>query len=132
MSTPVRPADRYGDHTGGTRRRLIAGIAAAAVLVTVAIGFIARASDTRIHAAVLSWTEPRGDAMEATVEVIRRPGTSVACDLIAMDIRQIIVGQTELVAPATPERRLVMTAEIPLQGDAVAASVRGCVPIEPG
>lgn len=130
MTAPIRPADRYGDRAGGSRRRLIAGVAAAVILVVVAIGFIARASDTRIHAAVLSWNEPSGDAMTATVEVIRRPGTSVTCDLIAMDLRQIIVGQIELVVPPTDERRLVVTAEIPLQGDAVAASVRGCVPVE--
>ena len=130
MTAPIRPADRYGDRTDGNRRLIIAGIAAAVILVAVALGFIGRAYDTRIHAAVLSWNEPSGDTMAATVEVIRRPGTSVTCDLIAMDVRQIIVGQLELVAPPTDERRVVLTAEIPLQGEAVAASVRGCVPAE--
>jgi|SRR5690606_16305429 len=131
MAAPTRPADRYGDRTSRDRWLLIAGIVVAAVVVAAAIGFIARASDTRIHAAVLSWTEPRGDTMEASVEVIRRPGTAVTCDLVAMDLRQVIVGQTELVVPDTDERRLVMTAEIPLQGGAVAVSVRGCTPAEP-
>lgn len=128
MTDLNRPADRYGDRTGSDRRRLVAGIAVAVILAAVAIAFIARASDTRIHAAVLSWSEPANESMEATVEVIRNPDTTITCDLIAMDLRQIIVGQIELVVQPSAERRVVVTAEIPLQGDAVAASVRGCEP----
>lgn len=122
-----RPADRYGDRT--TRRWLL--VVAAVVAVAAMIGavvFIARASDAQIRTSVLSWEEPRNETMTATVELVRRPDQVVTCDLVALDIRQIIVGQTELVVPATSERRVVVTAEIPLQGDAVAASVRGCTP----
>jgi hypothetical protein len=52
----------------------------------------------------------------------------VTCDVVAVDIRQIVVGQTELVVPATSNRRVVVDVDIPLQGDGVAVSVRGCEP----
>lgn len=132
MTAPTnRPADRYGDRT--TRRwMLVAAVLVAVAAVIAAVIFIARASDAQIRASVLSWEQPSAETMTATVEVVRRPGTAVTCDLVARDLRQIIVGQTELVVPATPERRVVLMAEIPLQGDAVAASVGGCVPADSG
>lgn len=128
MTTPAsRPADRYGDRTRG-RWLIVVAVALAAVAVVAAVVFIARAADAQIRASVLAWEAPPGDIMTATVEVVRRPDQMVTCDLIARDLRQIIVGQTELVIPATPERRVVVTAEIPLQGDAVVAAVQGCTP----
>jgi hypothetical protein len=66
--------------------------------------------------------------MTASIEVLRRPDTVVTCDVVAVDIRQVIVGQTELVVPATSDRRVVVDVDIPLQGDGVAVSVRGCEP----
>jgi hypothetical protein len=128
MTTPIsRPADRYGDRNRG-RWLLVVAVALAVVAVVAAVVFIARAADAQIRASVLAWETPPGDTMIATVEVVRRPDQMVTCDLIARDLRQIIVGQTELVVPATPERRVVLTAEIPLQGDAVVAAVQGCTP----
>lgn len=130
MTAPMsRPADRYGDRT---KRRwlLVVAAAVATAAVIAAVVFIARASDAQIRTSVLSWEVTRDDTMTATVEVVRRPDQVVTCDLVARDIRQIVVGQTELLVPATSERRSVMTAEIPLQGDAVAASVQGCTPVK--
>lgn len=131
MTAPMtRPPDRYGDQTRG-RWVLLVGAALAVAAVIAAVVFIARATDAQIRASVLAWEASEaseGDTMTATVEVVRRPDQPVTCDLIARDLRQIIVGQTELVVPATAERRVVVTAEIPLQGDAVVASVQGCRP----
>lgn len=122
-----RPADRYGDRAPS--RSLIVVAASIGLLVVVAvIFFISRASDAQIHAEALSWSEPTDGTMAATIEVVRRPDTVVACDVVAVDLRQIIVGQTELIVPASPERRSVVDVSIPLQGDAVAVSVTGCKP----
>jgi hypothetical protein len=122
-----RPADRYGDRSPGLGVKL-AGAAVAVALVVAALFFIARASDAQIEARALSWDESSEGVMTAVVEVLRRPGSEVACDVVVLDIRQVMVGQLELIVPPSPERRTIITVDIPLQGDGVAASVRGCTP----
>ena len=127
MTIPTaRPADRYGDRSP-SRWLQLAAVLVAVALVVVAILFIARASDSQIEAEALSYERTDG-SMAASIEVLRRPDTVVTCDVVAVDIRQVIVGQTELVVPATPDRRIVVDVDIPLQGDGVAVSVRGCEP----
>lgn len=129
MTTPVtRPAERYGDKPGRRRWTVVALILLGVAFAVVAVAFIISATESQIRASVLSWDEPTDEAMAATVEVIRRPDTVVRCDLVAVDIRQIVVGQEELVVPATPQRRMVLEVEVPLQGEAVAVSVQGCEP----
>jgi hypothetical protein len=123
----TRPADRYGDRRPGRGLKL-AGALVGVALAVVAILFIARASDSQIEAEALSYEQSDG-LMTASIEVLRRPDTVVTCDVVAVDIRQIIVGQTELVVPATSDRRVVVDVDIPLQGDGVAVSVRGCEPL---
>lgn len=122
----TRPADRYGDRRPGLGLKL-AGALVGVALAVAAILFIARASDSQIEAEALSYEQSDG-LMTASIEVLRRPDTVVTCDVVAVDIRQIIVGQTELVVPATSDRRVVVDVDIPLQGDGVAVSVRGCEP----
>lgn len=122
----TRPADRYGDRRPGLGLKL-AGALVGVALAVAAILFIARASDSQIEAEALSYEQSDG-LMTASIEVLRRPDTVVTCDVVAVDIRQIIVGQTELVVPATADRRVVVDVDIALQGDGVAVSVRGCEP----
>jgi hypothetical protein len=122
----TRPADRYGDRRSGRGLKLAGALIGVALAVT-AILFIARASDSQIEAEALSYEQSDG-LMTASIEVLRRPDTVVTCDVVAVDIRQVIVGQTELVVPATSDRRVVVDVDIPLQGDGVAVSVRGCEP----
>jgi hypothetical protein len=127
VTTPsTRPADRYGDRKPGRGLKL-AGAITGAALAVAAILFIGRAADSQIEAEALSYEQSDG-VMTASIEVLRRPDTVVTCDVVAVDIRQIIVGQTELVVPATSNRRVVVDVDIPLQGDSVAVSVRGCEP----
>jgi hypothetical protein len=125
-SPTTRPADRYGDRQP-TRWLKLAGALVGVAMVVTAILFIARASDSQIEAQALSYEQSAG-VMTASIEVLRRPDTVVTCDVVAVDIRQVIVGQTELVVPATSDRRVVVDIDIPLQGDGVAVSVRGCEP----
>ena len=122
----TRPADRYGDRRPGRGLKL-AGALVGVALAVAAILFIARASDSQIEAEALSYEQSDG-LMTVSIEVLRRPDTVVTCDVVAVDIRQVIVGQTELVVPATSDRRVVVDVDIPLQGDGVAVSVRGCEP----
>lgn len=131
MTTPVtRPAERYGDKPGRRRWAVIALAVAGVALVAVAVAFILNAAESQIRASVLSWDKPAGESIAATVEVIRPPDTVVHCDVVAMDIRQIIVGQEQLVVPASPERRTVLDIDVPLQGEAVAVSVQDCQPAQ--
>jgi hypothetical protein len=64
--------------------------------------------------------------MSVTIEVVRRPGTEVTCDLVALDLRHVVVGQVKVEVPAGGEWRTRVDAEIPLQGDAVAPDLRDC------
>jgi hypothetical protein len=125
-SHSTRPADRYGDRRPGRGLKL-AGALVGVALAVAAVLFIARASDSQIEAEALSYEQSDG-LMTASIEVLRRPDTVVTCGVVAVDIRQVIVGQTELVVPATSDRRVVVDVDIPLQGDGVAVSVRGCEP----
>jgi hypothetical protein len=122
----TRPADRYGDRRPGRGLKLAGALVGVALAVAVIL-FIARASDSQIEAEALSYEQSDG-LMTVSIEVLRRPDTVVTCDVVAVDIRQVIVGQTELVVPATSNRRVVVDVDIPLQGDSVAVSVRGCEP----
>lgn len=129
MTTPVtRPPERYGDKPRRRRWRYVALALLGVGFAVVAVAFILNAADSQIRASVLSWEEPADETIAATVEVVRQPDTVVHCDLVAVDIRQIVVGQEQLVVPATPQRRMVLEVDVPLQGEGVAVSVRGCEP----
>ncbi len=131
MTTPVtRPAERYGDKPGRRRWTVFALAVAGVAFVAVAVAFFLNAAESQIRASVLSWDKPTGESIAATVEVIRRPDTVVHCDVVAVDIRQIIVGQEQLVVPASSERRTVLDIDVPLQGEAVAVSVQECQPAQ--
>lgn len=133
MTTPVsRPAERYGDKPRRPRWAVVVLAVAGIAFAVVAVAFIKNAAESQIRASVLSWDKPVAETMAATVEVIRRPDTVVHCDVVAVDIRQVVVGQERLVVPATPERRMVLEVDVPLQGEAVAVSVRGCTPAQGG
>ena len=81
---------------------------------------IFQASTDAIRSSLVAWETPTGGTMTVSMEVVRRPGTQVTCDLVAVDIRRVVVGQTSVEIPAGDEWRTRVDAEIPLQGDAVA------------
>ncbi len=131
-TSATRPPERYGDKPRRRRLTVVALALLGVVFAVVTVVFILKAADSQIRASVLRWDEPTAQTMPATVEVVRRPDTVVHCDVVAVDIRQIVVGQERLVVPATAERRMVLDIEIPLQGEAVAVSVQGCQPAPGG
>jgi hypothetical protein len=125
VTLPQRPADRYGDRPFD--RRWLIPIAVAAVVLAGLGGFaMLRIADQGVQWAMISFDTSADDVARATIEVTRNPQTTVTCDLEAVDIRQIIVGQTTVDVPTGGERTVVLDVEIPLQGDAVAATIRTC------
>lgn len=132
--SPELMAERYGRGGPGRgkagRGLLIAVSAAFMVLVAVATWFIVRTVTAPLDASVHSWDPPRGDVLPVTVEIRRDAGLAVTCDLVAVDLRQIVVGQLELEVPAGPEEHLRVDAEIPLQGDGIAPELTGCRPAD--
>lgn len=127
VTTPVtRPADRYGDRP--RRRFMIPGIVAVLALIAGVVFWMAQVADAPVRSSLLSWQNPVDGTMVATLEVVRSPGTAVTCDVVAVDLRQIVVGQTQVDLPAGPQRRLEVSVEIPLQGDGVAPEIRSCRP----
>jgi Domain of unknown function (DUF4307) len=123
-SFSARPADRYGP----PRRRWRAlWMGVGVVVFAVVVGWLLfRASTDAIRSSLVAWETPTGGTMTVSMEVVRRPGTQVTCDLVAVDIRRVVVGQTSVEIPTGDEWRTRVDAEIPLQGDAVAPELREC------
>jgi Domain of unknown function (DUF4307) len=126
--SPARPADRYGARRPG---RWWALWAAAALLLAAVVGwFLYQASTDAVRSSLVAWETPSADVLPVTIEVVRRPGTRVGCDLIAVDIRRVVVGQTSVEVAASDEWRTRVEAEIPLQGDAVAPELQACTALD--
>ncbi len=121
----ARPADRYGDRVRKRSWALWLGISG--VLLAAAIGWLVfRTSTDAVRSSLVAWQNPTGGLLPVTVEVVRRPGTEVTCDLVAVDIRRVVVGQLSVDVPASDGWRTRVDAEIPLQGDAIAPELRSC------
>jgi hypothetical protein len=129
VATPAaRPADRYGDRV---RRRSWALWLGIGLLLAAAVGWLVfRISTDAIRSSLVAWQTPSGDVLSVTVEVVRRPGTNVTCDLVALDIRRVVVGQVNVDIPASDDWRTRAEAEIPLQGDAVVPELRECAAVD--
>ncbi|MGH8825088.1 MAG: DUF4307 domain-containing protein [Jiangellaceae bacterium] len=127
MTTPVaRPADRYGDRSPGWLRWVWLTIAG--VLVVAAMGWwILQETNDAVRGRLIGWEDPAGGVMTVTLEVVRSPELAVACDLVAVDLRRVVVGQTSVQIPPGDDRRVQVQAEIALEADAVAPQLRGCV-----
>jgi hypothetical protein len=126
MAMPAaRPADRYGDRA---RRRLWAvWLSICGLLLAAAFGWLLfRTSTDAIRSGLVAWENPAGGVLPVTVEVVRRPGTEVTCDLVAVDVRRVVVGQVSVDIPASDEWRTQAEAEIPLHGDAIVPKLRAC------
>lgn len=122
-------AERYGRRTRRESRGVLVGVVAGVALVTaIVVWLIVRSSGTTLDAELLGWDEPRDGVLTARVEIRRDAGMAVTCDLVAVDLRRIIVGQLELQVPAGPDEHLVVPADIPLEGDGVVPELRGCAP----
>jgi Domain of unknown function (DUF4307) len=129
VATPAaRPADRYGDRV---RRRSWALWLGIGLLLAAAVGWLVfRISTDAVRSSLVAWQTPSGDVLSVTVEVVRRPGTNVTCDLVALDIRRVVVGQVNVDIPASDDWRTRAEAEIPLQGDAVVPELRECAAVD--
>lgn len=98
------------------------------IVLLAVVGFMIyrnEAADS-VRAELAAWDTPDGDVLPVTVEITRDAGVAVTCNLIAVDERQVIVGELTLDVPAGPETRLRVPAEIPLEGDGIAPELRGC------
>lgn len=124
-------AERYGRRPGrGSRGVLIAVVAGMALVTAVVVWLIVRSAGDSVDAELHSWDEPRDGVLTTRVEIRRDAGLAVTCDLVAVDLRRIIVGQLELRVPAGPDEHLIVPADIPLEGDGIAPELRGCAPAD--
>lgn len=122
---PQRPADRYGDKPFD-RRWFIPIVVLGVVLAGLGGFAMVNIADQGVQWAMISFDTSGQDEATARIEVTRNPDTDVTCELEALDIRQIIVGQTTVDVPTGGGRTVVLDVEIPLQGDAVAAKIVTC------
>jgi hypothetical protein len=102
------------------------------LVLAAAVGWLLfRVSTDAVRSSLVAWQTPTGDdVLSVTFEVVRRPGTEVTCDLVALDIRRVVVGQIGVDVPASDEWRTRTEADIPLHGDAVAPELRECVKVD--
>lgn len=122
-------AERYGRRPGRGPRGVLAVVITGMVLVTAVVGWlIVRSANDPVDADLIGWDEPRDGVLTARVEIRRDADLAVTCDLVAVDLRRIIVGQLELHVPAGPDEHLVVPADIPLEGDGIVPELRGCAP----
>jgi Domain of unknown function (DUF4307) len=126
VATPTaRPAHRYGDRT--RTRWWAVWLGTTGLVIAVLVGWLLfRVSTDAIRSSLVAWQTPSGGVLPVTVEVVRRPGVEVTCDLVALDIRHVVVGQVSVDIPASDEWRTQADVEIPLQGDAIAPDLREC------
>lgn len=122
---PQRPADRYGDKPFD-RRWLVPIIAIGVVLAGLGGFAMVRIADQGVQSAMISFDTSGRDEARATIEVTRNPDAEVTCELEALDIRQIIVGQATVDVPPGGDRKVTLDVTIPVQGDAVAAKIVAC------
>ena len=127
-------AERYGHRPGRTRGLVVAVVGAIALLVVVVTWLILKSAGAPVQASLHSWDEPRDGVLSATVEIRRDAGLAITCDLVAVDLRRVVVGQLQLDVPAGPDQHLLVPADIPLEGDGIVPDLRGCRPAseEPG
>jgi hypothetical protein len=132
VSTPVaRPADRYGDRPAVPRRWLWSALVA--VLVAGAAGWVILwAAGDPVRGTLVGWEKPADGVMPVTIEVVRPAGVAVSCNLVAVDLRFVIVGQTDVQVAPSDDQRVRIRAEIPLEADAVAPQLRGCTGMDGG
>lgn len=123
-------AERYGRASGRSQNRsrgVAVVVAAAVVLLAVVAGWLAyQAMNQPVRASLRSWETPAQDVLPTTIEIHREPGVAVTCELVAVDLRRVVVGQLELDIPAGPDERVLVSADIPLEGDGVVPRLRGC------
>jgi Domain of unknown function (DUF4307) len=101
------------------------------LLLVAAVGWLVfRITTEAVRSSLVAWQTPSGDVLSVTVEVVRRPGTEVNCDLVALDIRRVVVGQVNVDIPASDDWRTRADVEIPLQGDAVIPELRECAAVD--
>jgi hypothetical protein len=124
----VRPADRYGDRSPGSWRWLWPALAG--VLMAGAAGWVILwAASDPVRGSLVGWEDPAGGVMPVTLEVVRPAGVAVTCDLVAVDLRRVVVGQTGIEIAPEGDQRVRIRAEIPLEADAVAPQLRGCAAV---
>ncbi|PZF81381.1 DUF4307 domain-containing protein [Jiangella anatolica] len=124
-------AERYGRRpVEPGRRGVVIAVIAAMVLVVGVVGWMIAGSlsGPNVDAELHSWDEPRDGVITARVEIRRDADLAVTCDLVAVDLRRIIVGQLDLEVPAGPDEHLIVPADIPLEGDGIVPELRGCEP----
>lgn len=120
------PPDRYGPPPRVPKGWLIVAALVVAAVVGWAGWGVFQALNPPVKAGMVGWTSPVDGEMTATIEIRRAAGVTVTCDVIAVDDRLAEVGRATVTVPADDRRHLRATTTIPVEGNAIAAELRGC------
>ncbi len=138
-SLPPLPPDRPDllERYGAGRRpwTSVAPLVALGALLVVMVGLFAASGFDQAAAEVRSGISSFGDitptSIDVTVEVVRAPGTPVACEVTAVGEGQVDVGAIRIVVPTDPPERILVTETVPTASKPRAARLLGCFVIEP-
>ena len=114
--------------TDGPRRlrgRVIAVFLGVAIVAFAVVGVMVATQD-RLQAELQGWDIADNGVLPVRVELYRPADTAVSCSIIARDYRQLIVGQTELDVAAGPDEHVLVSVDVPLQGEGIAPEIQGC------
>ena len=125
-------AGRYGQPSGTARRRrrVALGLLGLAFTATV-VGLALPRLSPGVSFAVRSFHAVDDATVRVTWEVARDPGTVVECQVRARDEAGAEVGNELVVVPADPERRTVVSHDLPTAATAVTGEVRSCIVVDP-
>ena len=119
---------RYGRKAASRRMPRWVPVAVITALVGLSwLGWAAwNASQDRVSATIVAYETVSSAQLDVRLEITRRDGEAVSCELYAQAYDYDIVGEERVVLPAGEPGTEVVTATIRTEREAFAAALRGC------
>lgn len=120
-------SDRYIPHQPKRYQKLLIAIGFVALLIVTVLGAY-RFSNPPIQASLIAFTIISDTEVNVKYSVNRRdPNQILNCTLVAKDMDKTIVGQIEIQVPATTDKSIEMSSQVPTRVRAVTAGVVRCI-----
>lgn len=119
-------SDRYLPHQPNRFQKPLIAIGFIALFIVTALGAY-RFANPPIRASLIAFSIISDKEVNVKYSVNRRdPKQILLCTLVARDINKTIVGQIEILVPATTAKSIRMNSQVPTRVRAVTAGVVRC------